>query len=160
MEILKRMKKREMVEMALQTVVAVLVGLILIILMEGMIYGIYMNKIENDKSQPTYTVNTTVAYCEKIGDDQYRMYLCTDEEKNIWYLSIQKPSKAEIEEAGYKDIVWHAPNAFDLSVQPVHYAVMGAFIVAILGVYGYRFYKLNTSYKKLGKKYKATGKIF
>ena len=161
MEFLKRMKSREMIEMGLKTIVGVLLGLIIIILMEGMIYTIYMKKIvATAESQQTILIEQTIAYCEEIDTDEYRVYLFNDSENGGWQLSKTNMSKSEIEGKGYKSVVWHKPNAFDVSIKPIHFAVMGGFIVAILGVYGWRFYKMDKEYKSMERKYKKTGKMF
>ena len=74
MEFLKRMKSREIVEMSLKTIIAVFIGLVLIVLMEGMIYSIYMDKI-NDNTTSQYAAGDCIAYCEEVGDDEYKVYL-------------------------------------------------------------------------------------
>ena len=158
MDFLKRMKSRETVEMSLKTIFAVIVGLILIILMEGMIYSIYMNKInENQSSQ--YVAAQCVAYCEEISEDEFKIYL-HNTESGSWSIKVYNESKDQIENAGYEEVVWRTPNAFEVSINGVHYIVMAVFIVAILGFYGWRFYKLDKEYKTFAKKYKKTGKIF
>ena len=160
MEFLKRMKSREIVEMSLKTIAAVLVGLILIILMEGMIFNIYMNKI-NEKKESTYANSNCVAYCEVVEgkEDEFKVYL-HDTENGSWQVRMINQTEAQIESSDYKEIVWHAPTPFDVSINGVHYIVMAGFIVAILGLYGWRFYKLDKEYKGFEKKFKKTGKIF
>jgi len=160
MEFLKKMKSREIIEMSLKTIAAVLVGLVLIFLMEGMIFGIYMNKIEENKASQ-YVADQCVMYCEEVGDDEYKVYI-HNTESNSWHILMTSPSKAEIEADAYlyQGVKWRAPNPFDVSITGVHFIVMGAFIVAILGLYGWRFYKLDREYKAFEKKYKKTGKVF
>ena len=157
MEFLKQMKSRETIEMALKTVAAVLVGVILIFFMEGMIFSIYMNKIKENKATQ-YVASNCVAYCEEVEDGEYKVYL-HDTESDSWQVSIVNKSKAEIKATGYKDVEFRTPNAFDVSISGVHYVVMAAFIVAILGLYGWRFYKLNREYAAFAKKLKKTGKL-
>ena len=152
MEFLKKMKSREMLEMSFKTVMAVLVGLILIVLMEGMIYGIYMDKIKENK-ETSYAVGACVAYCEQVDDDEYMIYL-HNTQSGAWCIKAINNSKAEIESAGYKDVLYRKPNAFDVSISGTHYIVMGVFISGILCFYGWRFYKLNKEYKNFEKKYK------
>lgn len=50
MEFIKRMRKREFIEMGLKTLACVLAGLILAILLEAMIYHIYLGKIKDNAS--------------------------------------------------------------------------------------------------------------
>lgn len=158
MEFLKKMKSREMIEMSLKTVMVVLVGIALIILMEGMIYGIYMNKI-NDNKASQYVASQCVAYCEEVGTDEYKVYL-HNTESGSWHVKSINESKESIENAEYEDVIYRTPNAFDVSINGTHYIVMAVFMCAILGFYGWRFYKLNAEYKGFEKKYKKTGKIF
>ena len=160
MDFLHKMKSREILEMSLKTIMAFLICIILIILMEGMIYGIYMNKIENNKSNTTYIIEESVAYCEEIEEGEYQVYLCTNEEQGVWHMSTILASKDEIESKGYKNVIWNKPTAFDVSITPVHYVIMGVFIVVVLGFYGWRFYKLNKEYIGFEKKLKKTGSIF
>ncbi|MBO5910477.1 MAG: hypothetical protein J6Q15_03100 [Clostridia bacterium] len=158
MEFLTKMKSRERIEMALKTISMVIVGLILIILMEGMIFGIYMNKI-NDNTTGTYTNSACVAYCEEMSEGKYKVYL-HNTESGAWMVIASEKTEAEIDSKGYKNIVWNAPTPFDVSINYIHYIVMGVFIAGILGFYGWRFFKLDRDYKKFEKKYNKTGKIF
>lgn len=160
MDFLRKMKSREIVEMSLKTIMAVLVSIILIFLMEGMIYGIYMNKINENQSNTSWIVQETTAYCEEIGDDEYKIYLCTNEEQGVWHVSSVTGTKEEIESKGYKNVVWDKPNPFDVSINGTHYIVMAVFIAAVLGLYGWRFYRLNKEYVAFGKKLKKNGSIF
>jgi len=158
MDFLKKMKSREMIEMGLKTIVAVIVGIILIILMEGMIYNIYMNKI-NDNKTSQYAVSDCVAYCEKLEGDEYKVYL-HNVISDSWHVKLINSSKSDIENSDYKDVKWNTPTAFDVSISGTHYIVMAVFIVAICGFYGWRFYKINREYIGFEKKLKKTGKIF
>jgi hypothetical protein len=158
MDFLKKMKSRELIEMGLKTILAVLAGLIIIILMEGMIFNIYMDKINKNKSTQC-VASDCIAYCEQIGDDEFKVYL-NDTRQGSWHVEMLNSTKEEILDSYYLKIVWDSPDAFDVSINYVHYIVMASFIVAILGFYGWRFYKLDREYKGFEKKYKKTGKIF
>ena len=158
MEFLKKMKSREIVELALKTVMVVLVGIAIIFLMERMIYGIYMDKI-NENIAKQYVASDCIAYCEEIGTDEYKVYL-HNTESDAWFVKSFNSSKAQIESDDYKDVIYRAPNAFDVSITGTHYIVMAVFIAGILGFYGWRFYKLNKEYVGFEKKLKKTGKIF
>lgn len=158
MNFLKRMKTRERVEMSLKTIAAVIVGVALIFLMEGMIFSIYMTKI-NDNKTPQFIATTCVAYCEEVGEDEYKIYL-HDTEYNSWSVRSANFSKEQIEKSGYAEVVYSAPNAFDVSINTTHYIVMAVFIAAIIGFYGWRFYKLEADYKKLEKRLRVKGTIF
>lgn len=158
MNFLKRMKTRERVEMSLKTIAAVIVGIALIFLMEGMIYSIYMTKI-NDNKASQFIATTCVAYCEEVGEDEYKIYL-HNTEYNSWSVRASNFTKEQIEKSGYSKVVYDAPNAFDVSINTTHYVVMAIFILAIIGFYGWRFYKLDVDYKKLEKRLKVKGTIF
>lgn len=167
MNFLKKMKSREMCEMGLKTVAAVILGLILIILMEGMIYSIYIKAIQDNKDTTSYTTKECVLYCEKIGEDKYQVYVHNTQagaKNRGWHLMTKNYTSAELvieEESNlWGDIVYHAPTPFDISITTTHYFVMGGFILVILGVCGFMFYRLNRDYVKFEKKYKKTGKIF
>lgn len=158
MEFLKKMKSREIIEMSLKTAAAVIVGLILVLLMEGMIFNIYMDKIkENTTSQ--YAPADCVAYCEEIGEDEYRVYLYNNS-ANSWQTKQFNSSHQNIKETQYNKVVWDSPNAFDVSITGTHYVVISIFIASIIGFYSWRFYKLNQEYAKFEKRFKKTGKIF
>lgn len=158
MEFLKKMKSREMLEMGLKTIIGVLAGLVLIILMEGMIYGIYMDKIKENK-ETFSVVADCVVYCEEVGEDEYQVYV-HNTETGAWHIESITKTKEQVETKGYKDVVYRVPNAFDVSITGTHYIVMAVFIAGVLGFYGWRFYKLNKEYKGFEKKLKKTGKIF
>lgn len=159
MEFLKKMKSREMIEMSLKTIAAVMCGLILIILMEGMIFGVYMNHINKNKATQ-WTPQTCVVYCAKQSDNTYDLYI-HDTNSGSWQVK-KDVSEAHLEKSteGFKSVVMRAPHAFDVSIKGVHFAVMSVFIVAILGFYGWRFYRINKEYKGFEKKLKKTGNIF
>ena len=160
MEFLKKMRSREMIEMSLKAVMLVVIGIVLIFLMEGMIYGIYMKEISKNKSSQ-HTISDSVAYCELAEDGKYTVYLHNETSaKDKWFVETLTKTKAEIESADYKEVIWRAPNPFEVSITGTHYIVMTVFITGLLGFYGWRFYKLNKEYKGFEKKYKKTGKIF
>lgn len=69
------MKTREFIEMGLKTLASVLAGLIVIILMEAMIYSIYMKKIK-DNTQISGDPTTAEYYITETGDNTYDIYKC------------------------------------------------------------------------------------
>lgn len=156
MQYLKQLKSREMIETGLKTIATVIIGIILIILMEGMIYGIYMNKIkENTATQ--YVASECVAYCEEVKDGEYRIYL-HNTESGSWHIKVYNESVSQINNSGYEKVVYRTPNAFDVSIKPSHYIVMSVFIVGLLGYFGWKFYRLNVGYNKLETKYQKLSK--
>jgi len=262
MDFIKRMKRREYIEMGLKTAIGILLGIIVIFFMEAMIYGIYMNAIE-DKSQNTRKEQTSVYYVDKLGDNKYNIYTkenVGDEKKpaivwtylhkeisqakyddltkdagvmfgydaTLYKVDVDMPNatpdevyavnsnsdsaykqilakenedtettyfegatftisfretetseyvKSEHENLTYNEfvalysqagdmvrynnkIIYHAPNAFDIYLNGVHYAVMVIFLVVIAGVFVWRFVLINKEYAKIEKRYKKTGKVF
>ena len=152
------MKTRERVEMSLKTVASIIVGIALIFLMEGMIFSIYMTKINENKASQ-FIPTDCIAYCEEIGEDEFKVYLHNTAHKS-WSVRTANFTKEQIDKSGYAEVVYHAPNAFDVSINTTHYVVMAIFISAIIGFYGWRFYKLDADYKKLEKRLKIKGTIF
>lgn len=73
MEFIKRMKTREFIEMGLKTLASVLAGLIVIILMEAMIYSIYMKKI-NENTSISGDATKASYYITEVGNDKYDIY--------------------------------------------------------------------------------------
>ena len=159
MQFLKKLKSREMLEMGLKSIMYVIIGIILIILMEGMIYSIYMDKIR-ENTEKYKIAESSVLYCHEIAEDEYEIFV-HNVDIGSWAIRATTATKAEIEsEEGFKDIIYRKPNAFDVSITGTHYIVMTVFIVGILGFSGWSFYKLNREYIGFEKKLKKTGKIF
>ena len=75
MDFIKRMKKREFIEMTLKTICALLASFLAIILMEGMIYSIQLNALVKNGSNAIYMINSdrtegTIAYCIERGENE------------------------------------------------------------------------------------------
>ena len=171
MDFIKRMKKREFIEMALKTVCAILASFLAIILMEGMIYGIQLNALVKNGSSVTFITNDektdgTIAYCiergeNENGETQY-VVLAYNEgiQDNEWSCaSGDLKTKEECEALAVREVVFHAPNAFIFSITPVHYVVMVVFVLLVAGFFVYRFIALNKSYKEIEDNFKKTGTI-
>ena len=165
MEFIKKMKKREFIEMGLKTLAAMCAAFLAIILMEGMIYSIYLNDLKTNTNHDTYSISTnqTVAYCIKEGEDKYFVIYYNDnpETKGIdrseWaskhdeYLTKQQCldlMNPNVKKATAKDVVFGAPNAFKFSISYVHYIVMAVFVLAVGGFFTYKFIALSKEYKK------------
>lgn len=73
MEFIKRMKTREFIEMGLKTLASVLAGLIVIILMEAMIYSIFMK-----------TINKTTSISGDPSKAEYYITECVDGTYDIY----------------------------------------------------------------------------
>lgn len=166
MEFIKKMKKREFIEMTLKTVAAILACFLAIILMEGMIYGIELNALKTKSKSTLTNPATTTAYCIEEKDDQYFViYAYYDEIKDeyIWTankneLKTEAECKA-LKGSTVKEVVMHAPNAFKFSITPTHYIIMAVFVLAVGGYFVYRFIKINNTYKQIVDEYNKTGTI-
>lgn len=163
MEFIKRMKKREFVEMTLKTICAILASFLAIILMEGMIYGIQLNAYLKNGSTEVAVNNTTIAYCIERGKDEY-VVLCYnegwDEEWSCSSTTLRSKEECEnLEGTAVKEVVFHAPNAFKFSITPVHYAVMAVFVVLVAGYFVYRFVALTKAYKEIEDNFNKNGVI-
>ena len=162
MDFIKRMKKREFIEMGLKTLAAVLAAFIAIILMEGMIYSIKLNAYVEKSTHASYVPAETEAYCIKKGEDKYVVLFHNigDSIDIDWSAdSGTTLTKAECENLPVKEIYFHAPNAFIFSITPVHYVVMILFVGVISGYFVYRFVKLSKEYKKVEETFEKTGTI-
>ena len=147
MEFLKRMKKREYIEMGLKTAIGVILGIIVIFLMEAMICNIYLDAI-NNVSNYQYSADESVCYVIENKNDTYDIYLnYQPEDADVWVRVKNDISKADYEALkqpgelldSAKKVINRAPNCFDIYMNGVHYAVMVVFILAIGGVYAWRF---------------------
>ncbi len=159
MEFVERMKKREFIEMALKTAIAVFASLIAITLMEGMIYGIQLKALRN--SSASMVTEQTVAYCIKEDDKYFVVY---SNENSQWTASKDLLTKEQCEalkvgSVPVKEVIYRAPNAFEFSITPVHYVVMTVFVLVVIGYFVYRFIALGKEYKKIEENYKKTGTI-
>ena len=168
MEFLKRMKKREFIEMGLKTAIGVLLGIIVIFLMEAMICNIYMDAINGVESYAS-TPDESVYYVIDNKDDTYDIYInYQPDEADTWARVSDNLSKEAYEKLWQdggnlkeaKKVIYRAPNCFDIYINGIHYAVMIVFILAIGGVYAWRFTLISKEYKKLERKFNKTGKVF
>lgn len=175
MEFLKHMKKREYIEMGLKTAIGVLLGIIVIFFMEAMICNIYMDAIKDHPGSYPSTPEDSVFYVVKNDNKTYDIYLNYDPDGvDSWVLHHDDYSQSSYDalwEEGVGEL-WKAdnskngavlnrkPNCFDIYMNGVHYAVMVVFILAIGGVYAWRFTLIAKEYKKLERKFNKTGKVF
>lgn len=162
MDFINRMKKREFIEMGLKTLAAILAAFVGIILMEGMIYGVLLNGLYTHASN-SMAINTAnkneVIYAVPEGDEYHLIVHYTNETewRNEWKGYSIKQTKEDL--AKYDNIIYHAPNAFEFSIEPFHYAIMAVFILGIGGLFTYKFIRLAKSYKDIEKEFKETGTI-
>ncbi len=159
MEFIKRMRKREFVEMALKTLSALLASFLAIILMEGMIYSIELNAMYNHSTVAIFYSDRTTAYCIEQDTDQY-FVVCYDEEEKSWSgTGNTLYTKEECENFNAKNVVYHAPSAFIFSITPMHYVIMTIFVLVVAGFFTYRFIILKKDYDRIIKDYNETGTI-
>lgn len=160
MEFIKQMRKREFIEMSLKCAIALLSAFIAIILMEGMIYGIQLNALKTMSSSSQSYSNSTIAYAIKEDDNKYFVVYYNEGSEKEWsavkdtYLT-----REQCEDLAVKEVVYHAPNAFQLSITGVHFVVMAVFVSAVAGYFAYRFVMLSKAYQKIEKEYQETGTI-
>lgn len=74
MEFIKRRKTREFIELGLKALASVLAVLMLAILLEAMIYSIFMKKIDDHKSS-SYGPGTYNLYIAETDDNTYNVYI-------------------------------------------------------------------------------------
>lgn len=169
MEFIKKMKKREFIEMSLKALAALLVAFMAIILMEGMIYSIQLNSLYNSTSSLTTVTNSTTAYCIPQSDDMYFIVCCIHQEDGNKWTSHKTDSLKSKEncikrladlDIAEEDIQWRAPNAFELSVDALRLSLMIIVLVgAVGGYFAYRFVSLAKQYKKIEDEFQRTGTI-
>ena len=163
MEFIQKMKKREFIEMGLKTLVALLASFVAIILMEGMIYGITLNGYMQNGGGAIYSTTDSTAYCIEIEDDKY--FVLFHDQSNGWSaISVENGTytRERIEnELSNKvsNLVYDAPNAFQFSMNWVHYTVMGVFVAAVAGFFTWRFIALAKEYQGIEKNFAETGEI-
>ena len=162
MEFIKQMKKREFIEMTLKTVIAIFAAFMVIILMEGMIYGIMLNAYASKSTSGQTHSEYTVVYCIETGDDKY-LVLNHDTSKigqeGEWTAYPARYSREYCESLNAKEKVFRAPTAFEFTINGIHYVVMAVFIAAVAGFFTYKFVMLSKSYKKIEEEFEKTGTI-
>ena len=168
MEFIKKMRKREFIEMGIKALVAFLAAFLAIILMEGMIYSVQLNSIMN-YTQRNSDKDNTIMYCIQQGDEDKYFLICFDSRpetdwENAWSAAKGDKllTKAECEAMvgnTVKEVEFRAPTAFELTITPTHYIVMAVFVSAVAGFFVYKFVALSKQYKKIEEKFEKTGTI-
>lgn len=163
MELIRRMKKREVVEITLKMLAAILTSIVAIIFMECMMYSVDMHILFENNSMK-YSSDST-AYCIKVDDDKYNVIFYNPYDDYPWSANRKDTpfTKSEIQDllnSKYiKEIVWHAPNVFIFTITPIHYIIMAIFLSGVSGFFIYKFIVLNKEYNKIIDKYNKTGTI-
>ena len=76
MEFIKKMKKREFIEMGLKALASLLVAFMAVILFEGMIYSIQLNALYRSATSITTKSDSTYVYLVPRAEDEYYMVFC------------------------------------------------------------------------------------
>ena len=165
MDFIKRMKKREFLEMGLKALAAVLAAFLAIILMEGMIYGINLHALKTQGGNYTANTSSTIAYCIEQEDDKYLVLFYNEDVDNAgnreWSAASDLISREDCtaKKLSVKDVKFKAPNAFEFSIEGFHFVIMGVFVGLVIGLFVYRFIRLGKAYKKIEEEFNATGTI-
>ena len=164
MNFIKKMKKREFLEMGLKTLSALMAAFLAIILMEAMIYSIQLNALKTKGESSVAISSSTVAYCIPEGDDQYFVLYYNEnaEGEDSYEWSANKndlKTKEECEALSVKEVVYRAPNAFEFSITGTHYIIISIFVAVVAGYFVYRFVRLTKEYKHIEDNFKKTGTI-
>lgn len=168
MEFIKKMKKREFIEMGLKTLIAFFACFIAVVLMCGMIYSIGIKSYMKYGKGSISTSTETTAYCIKVKEDQYFVlyYNPNSEGSKLTANAITDSNlktKQQCEElTSVKDTVFGAPKAsiiLDEFVEGWHIAIVAVIVAGVMGYFVYRFIKLANDYKKVEDKFEKTGVI-
>ena len=163
MEFIHKMKKREFIEMGLKTAAAVFALFLAIILMEGMIYGIKLNALLTRSSSVLKQSDYTIAYCVEQDDNSYSVIYYNEQVPSKWCAESKTFSLEYIQSKTFtqevKEVVMHAPNAFQLTITPTHFVVMGVITSLLGGFFVYKFIRLGKEYKKIEENFVKTGTI-
>lgn len=162
MEFIKKMKKREYIEMSLKALAAILAAFLAIILMECMIYGVELNNLKTKGTKPVTNSQQTIAYCIKEGEDKYFVAYYNEGLEIEWFAKVgeyRTRKQCESLRPYVKDVVYDAPSAFKFSITPTHYIVMSVFVLGVAGFFVYKFIALGKEYKKIEEQFEKTGTI-
>ena len=106
-------------------------------------------------------------YKNKHNGETFTVYTRTDttseftiHSENISYNEVVELFSAKGEFKKAQKLIFRTPNCFDIYVNGTHYTIMVLFILAIGGVFVWRFTLIAKEYKKLEKRLNKTGKIF
>ena len=162
MEFISKMKKREFIEMGLKAFAALCIAFIAVILMEGMIYGIQLHALKTNGGSSFSLLSSSTAYCVKESEDKYYVIFDLYSDGETWtcqtnkFYSLEDLTKENLK---VKEVVMHAPNAFQLTITPLHYVIISLFMTGVAGFFVYKAIALSKSYQKIEKTFKETGII-
>lgn len=107
---------------------------------------------KNNHNGETFTVYTK--------EDAASAYVLHSED--LSYTNVIKlfSDKGEFKKYDSAKVIFRMPNCFDIYMNATHYIVIVVFLLAIGGVFVWRFTLITKEYKKLEKKLKKTGKVF
>ena len=165
MDFIKRMQKREFIEMTLKAVCALMALFVAVILMEGMIYGIKLKEMKKNSSNAFYS-SESIAYCIEQKEDEYLVLFYTKGLENasgdiVEWTASSEMSKLQCEKlkSQVKEVHMHAPSAFIFSMSTVHYVIIAVVTAGLIGFLAWRYSLLYKQYKKIKKQYENNGFI-
>lgn len=168
MDFIKKMRKREFIEMGIKTLIAVFACFVAVVLMCGMIYSIGVKSYMKYGKGSISTSTETIAYCIEVKDDQYFILYYNPESEGSKLTAnaitdSNLKTKAECESlTSVKEIRFGAPKAqiiLNEFVEGWHIAIVAVIIAGVMGYMVYRFVKLGLDYKKVIEKFEQTGEI-
>lgn len=161
MDFIKRMRKREFIEMTLKAIASILAVFAFVILLECMIYGIKLKAVSENMNGTKHSTKT-IAYCIKQDDNYLVLYHYKDEEAGInsWISDTRSADELTEQELSVYKIVDRAPTAFEFeTIEGWHFAVMAVLVVSVSGFFTYKFVRLGKSYKKIEEQFLKDGTI-
>lgn len=161
MEFIKRMKKREFIEMALKTLASLLACVLAVLLLEGMIYAIKMDSLVNKGMSASSYSDSTIAYCVERDNGRYAVIYYNEGDDVEWSCSSSDLKTKEQCDSTLNavKVIYGQPSPFDLSMNFIHYILMVVLVVAVSGFFVYSFIRLGKEYKLIEKEFKETGKV-
>ena len=107
---------------------------------------------KNNHNGETFTV-----YTKEDAASSYALH-----SEDLTYTNLVKlfSDKGEFKKYNTAKVIFRMPNCFDIYMSAGHYIVMTLFLLAIGGVFVWRFTLISKEYKKLTKKFNKTGKVF
>ena len=158
MEFIKKMKKREFIEMGLKTIASFFGILLAFLLLEGMIYGIKLSVLEDFKGNTSAVQSSTTAYLIEEDEENY-FVIFHREDVDHWSAAVKPKDSCTAKDLTVKEVKEGAPSAVTFSVEGWHFIVLGVLVAGVGGFFAYRFVKLNSAYVKIEKQYLKDGTI-
>ncbi len=164
MSFIRKMRKREFLEIGFKWIAAFCAAVVAIVLMEGMIYAINLNALKSTTETNYTTLSTlTIAYCIEESDNQYFVIFYNEGLASEWTTAGSTTYTKEYIEANIKggvlELYYHAPNAFNFTITSTHYIVMAVFLLLVSSYFIYKFFAVDKEYRSIIKRFNETGEI-